>query len=283
MASGLEDQAKVNALPKEGVHCFPASGKQINSRRIITGILFLVFAAIAVYGFLKMDTLLPAAIVGVIGAIVVIFVFVQTFLIAKYRVAIDYNEKCVVLRFRYSTIKIPFESFDARDGSPDKAEQLIDNNLGSSKAQYLILDNVFEDACFQTSTRDLASREDFNQLRDEAFAIAEAYGARDSEDKVRFWNESEKQSDLDDDDLEDIIEQARSESSTESKTETLSMDLTGKEEEKKEDPAKEEKAEEKKEEKIDPELPKNETREMRKAVVDTSKFDILGDDSKDEE
>ena len=191
MASGFEDQAKINALPKDGVHCFPASSKQINSRRIITGILFIAFAGLAVYGFLKMGTLLIAGIAGALGALITLLVFIQTFLIAKYRVAVDYNEKSVILRFRYSNIKIPFESFDARDGAPDKAEQLIDNNLGTAKAQYLILDNVFEDACFQTSTRDLASSEDFNQLRKEAFAIAEAYGARNSEDKVRFWNESE--------------------------------------------------------------------------------------------
>ena len=211
MASGFEDQEKINQLPTEGVHCFPANAKQINSRRIIAAILFVAFTCGAIYCFTKMDTLLIAAIILAVAAIVVLLVFIQTFLIAKYRVAVDYNEKNVVLRFRYSTIKIPFENFDARVGTPDKAEALIDNNLSAGGAQYLVLDNVYEDACFQTSTRDLASKEDFLKLKDEAFAIADAYGARNSEDKVRFWNESEKKNELDDDDLEAIVEEARAE------------------------------------------------------------------------
>lgn len=209
MASGFEDQEKINALPQEGVHCFPANAKQINSRRIISAILFVLFAMAAIYGFMKMGMLIILGCVGVLGVIVSALVFAQTFLIAKYRVAVDYNEKNIVLRFRYSNIKIPFESFDARDGAPDRAEALVDGNFSSEKAMYLVLDNVFEDACFQTSTRDLASREDFLKLKEEAFAIADAYGARNSEDKVRFWNESEKQSNLDDDDLEAIVEEAR--------------------------------------------------------------------------
>ncbi len=213
MASGFEDQAKISALPQEGVHCFPASGKQIVSRRIISLILCAVFAAVAVFGFIKMGSLLPAAIIASLGVLICVLVFIQSFLIAKYRVAVDYNEKNVVLRFRFSTIKIAFENFDAREGSPDRAEALVDNNLGGDKAMYLILDNVFEDACFQTSTRDLASKEDFLKLREEAFAIADAYGARNSEDKVRFWNESEKTSSVDDDALDAIIEEAKGESS----------------------------------------------------------------------
>ncbi len=213
MASGFEDQAKISALPQEGVHCFPASGKQIVSRRIISLILCAVFAAIAVFGFIKMGSLLPAAIIASLGVLICVLVFIQSFLIAKYRVAIDYNEKNVVLRFRFSTIKIAFENFDAREGTPDRAEALVDNNLGGDKAMYLVLDNVFEDACFQTSTRDLASKEDFLKLREETFAIADAYGARNSEDKVRFWNESEKTSSVDDDALDAIIEEAKGESS----------------------------------------------------------------------
>lgn len=209
MASGFEDQAKISALPQEGIHCFPANAKQINSRRVITAILFVLFAMAAIYGFMKMGMLIILACVGVLGAIISVLVFAQTFLIAKYRVAVDYNEKNIVLRFRYSNIKIPFESFDARDGAPDRAEALVDGNFSNERAMYLVLDNVFEDACFQTSTRDLASKEDFLKLKEEAFAIADAYGARNSEDKVRFWNESEKKSDLDDDDIAAIVEDAR--------------------------------------------------------------------------
>ena len=209
MASGFEDQAKISALPQEGVHCFPANAKQINSRRVITAILFVLFAMAAIFGFMKMGMYIILACAGILGVIISVLVFAQTFLIAKYRVAVDYNEKNVVLRFRYSNIKIPFESFDARDGAPDRAEALVDGNFSNERAMYLVLDNVFEDACFQTSTRDLASKEDFLKLKEEAFAIAEAYGARNSEDKVRFWNESEKKSDLDDDDIEAIVEEAR--------------------------------------------------------------------------
>ena len=269
MASGFEDQVKINALPQEGVHCFPANSKQIVSRRIITLILLVVFGAVSVYGFMKMGALLPAAIICCLGAVISVLVFVQTFLIANYRVAIDYNEKNVVLRFRFSNIKIPFESFDARDGSPDKAEALIDGNLSSDKAMYLVLDNVFEDACFQTSTRDLASKEDFLKLKEEAFAIADAYGARNSEDKVRFWNESEKDGQLDDDDIDAIVEAAKEADaeeitpvdeevaeeetvSVESKTEKLTLNLTDdkKEEDKKEDEPQVETRESRKDESI---------------------------------
>ena len=290
MASGFEDQVKVNALPQEGVHCFPANSKQIVSRRIITLILLVVFGAISVYGFMKMGALLPAAINGCLGAVVSVLVFVQTFLIANYRVAIDYNEKNVVLRFRFSNIKIPFESFDARDGSPDKAEALIDGNLSSDKAMYLVLDNVFEDACFQTSTRDLASKEDFLKLKEEAFAIADAYGARNSEDKVRFWNESEKDNQLDDDDIDAIVEAAKEAdveeitpddaeeeeeeetASEEIKTEKLTLDLSDdkKEEEKKDDEKKEDE-------------PQVETRESRKdESIELEKPGKTGDESKED-
>ena len=273
MASGHENQEKINALPKEGVHCFAASGKQILSRRIISIILLLAFAGGAVYCFMNMGALLPAGCVAAVFAIIALLVFIQTFLIAKYRVAIDYNEKQVVLRFRYSNIKIPFESFDARDGQPDKAEALVDNSMGGDRAQYLVLDDVFADACFQTSTRDLASSEDFNQLRKEAFAIAEAYGARNSEDKVRFWNESEKQSDLDDDDLEAIVEEAKNETSG------TVVPLTINEEEKESEVKIEAKHVDKPEQKI--EGLKIETRESRKSPE--AEEAIKEEEGKDEE
>lgn len=215
MSSGFEDQAKIDKLPKEGVHCFPASGKQITSRRVITIILMLSFAALAAFGFIKGGTLLYAAVVSCIVILVSLLVFIQSFLIAKFRVAIDYNEKKVLLKYRFSNIEIPFENFDGRDGTPDKAEELIDNNFNQGeKTFYLVLDNVFEDACFQTSTKDLASREDFFKLKEEAFAIADAYGARNSEDKVKFWNEeqNDNKKDLGDDELEKIVNEAKEES-----------------------------------------------------------------------
>lgn len=242
MASGHENQEKINALPKEGVHCFAASGKQIVIRRIISLILLLALAGGAVYCFMNMGALLPAGCVACVFAIIALLVFIQTFLIAKYRVAIDYNEKQVVLRFRYSNIKIPFESFDARDGQPDRAEALVDNSMGGDKAQYLVLDDVFADACFQTSTRDLASREDFLKLREEAIAIADAYGARESEDKVRFWNESEKDTDVDDDDVEAIVAEAMTENEEEKAVEAKVEEVVTEDEDKAES---EDKAEDK--------------------------------------
>ena len=42
-----------------------------------------------------------------------------------------------------------------------------------------------DDACYQTTTKDLASREDFFKLRDEAYAIADAYGARNLENAIK--------------------------------------------------------------------------------------------------
>lgn len=184
MASGLEDAAKVAQLPQEGVHCFAANAKQISTRRIITIILSVAFAALIVAGLVMSTPNYILVAIGVAGLIISVLVFCQTFLIAKYRVAVDYNEKKIVLRYRYSLITIPFENFDARDGDPDRAEAML-NNMEGNVVQYLILDNVFDEACFQTSTKDLASKEDFEQLKKEAFAIADAYGARNDQDAIK--------------------------------------------------------------------------------------------------
>lgn len=186
MATGLENEAKVNALPQEGVHCYAANAKQIISRRIITTILFAGFTALGVFFLMAANKSIPLAIFAFVGSLITLLVFVQTFLIAKYRVAVDYNEKRVVLRYRYSVIGIPFENFDARDGNADKVEELLGNiNKSKSSVRYLVLDDVFEEACFQTSTNDLASVEDFDQLREDCLAVAEAYGARNSEDAIK--------------------------------------------------------------------------------------------------
>ena len=132
--------------------------------------------------------------------------------IAKFRVAVDYNEKNVVLRYRYSKIAIPFENFDGRDGTPDQAEALIDKNFKKDATYYLVLDDVFEDACYQTSSSDLESVDDFKQLREECFAIAEAYGARNSKDKVKFYYEKELVADdTGSTDLDALVEEAKAE------------------------------------------------------------------------
>ena len=85
-----------------------------------------------------------------------------------------------------------------------------------SVTQYLVLDNVFDEACYQTSSKDLASAEDFNQLKEEALAIADAYGARNSEDAIKPNTDGRgkkdiEASDLDDDDIGSIVDEVTSE------------------------------------------------------------------------
>ena len=48
--------------------------------------------------------------------------------------------------------------------------------------------------CFQTSLKDLASKEEFLKLKEEAFAIADAYGARNSDKAIRVANAPSNQS-----------------------------------------------------------------------------------------
>ncbi len=217
MSTGFENQELIAKLPQSGVHCYPASGSKIMRNRIVSAIVFLASAGLG--GFLLTQGsalyITPYLFAGLlfIVAVIMILVFCQTFLSAKYRVAVDYNEKKIFLRYRYSKIAIPFENFDGRKGTPDKAERMLDNASGSAN-EYLILDDVFEDACFQTSAKDLASREDFEQLKADCFAIAEAYGARNSEDKVKFYYEKDdKKADpnLDDQAVNDVIEAAMNE------------------------------------------------------------------------
>ena len=228
MASGFEDAAKVAALPQEGVHCFAANAKQISTRRIVTVILMVAFLALAIVGLVLSETNYIMIGIGACGLIISLLVFCQTFLIAKYRVAVDYNEKKIVLRYRYSLITIPFENFDARDGDADRAEEML-NNAGGQVVSYLILDNVFDEACFQTSTKDLASKEDFEQLKSEAFAIADAYGARNSENAIKqMYTASGKpinsdsasvSSDKAQNDVDDIVAKALEDTSEENKEE----------------------------------------------------------------
>ena len=212
------DAEKIAKLPQEGVHCYPGSAKKINRNRIVSAIFCLALVAGTAACFLLANgnyTLLLLGGVCAIGVIVSILVFCQTFLVAKYRVAVDYNEKAVVLRYRYSTISIPFENFDGREGKPDEAQALIDKNFNKGGNEYLILDDVFQDACYQTSMTDLESAEDFRKLRDDCFAIADAYGARNSKDKVKFYYEKDEDDyeDTDEDDIDKIIEDAKAEAS----------------------------------------------------------------------
>lgn len=215
------NEEKIKALPQEGVHCFAAKGKQITTRRVITLPLMAISIALICLFLLMEEKNIAAAVASAIVFIVSLLVFIQTFLIAKYRIAVDYNEKKIVLRYRYSLITIPFENFDARDGEPDKAEALIDNSAlgGSDKVYYLVLDNVLDDACYQTTTKDLASREDFFKLKEEVFAIADAYGARNLENAIKPENlYSSKKSEAGEADIDDIVKQAMADADTSSES-----------------------------------------------------------------
>ena len=214
MANELENKELIDKLPKEGVHCYPASPSKITTNRVLSALLFIIGLFLVFVGLLKVtDNIVKIAllVVGGLSCIISILVFAQSFLIAKFRVAVDYNEKNVVLRYRYSKISIPFENFDGRDGTPDQAEALIDKNFKKGTTFYLVLDDVFEDACYQTSSSDLESVDDFKQLREECFAIAEAYGARNSKDKVKFYYEKDVEKDSGSTDLDALIEETKAE------------------------------------------------------------------------
>lgn len=189
-------QEELDKLPKDTVHCFPASKTQILRRRIIC----LVVAALvcAGVGFLIAGNTDPGPLLWcVFGAIFLVcaVVFVHTFVIAKYRVAMDYQKKEVALRYMFSKITIPFDSFDARDGAADRATQLIANStIGANmaKVSYLILDNVYEEVCYQTSSKDLATKEDFDLLAKEAKAVAAVYKAKEKYDALKIEDDEEK-------------------------------------------------------------------------------------------
>jgi len=218
MSTGFENQDLIAKLPKEGVHCFPANESQIKNRRIITVILMVAFIALAVVFCLVLANkqYILGAVCGV-GFIISLLVFIQTFLIAKFRVAVDYNEKKLVLRYRFSLIDIPFDSFDAREGEPDKAEEMLNNAVNKADTtKYLVLDNVFDEACYQTSSKDLDSKEDFEKLMAEAMAIADAYGARNSEDAIKPNTDARPNKDigpteLNDADIDSIVDEVTEE------------------------------------------------------------------------
>ena len=211
----LGNKELIEKLPKEGVHCYPANPSKITRNRILSVVFLIVGLFLVCVGLLKVsDNIVKIAllVIGGLSSIISILVFAQSFLIAKFRVAVDYNEKSVVLRYRYSKISIPFENFDGRDGTPDQAEALIDKNFKKDATYYLVLDDVFEDACYQTSSSDLESVDDFKQLREECFQIAEAYGARNSADKVKFYYEKDNETkDEGSTDLDALIEETKAE------------------------------------------------------------------------
>lgn len=210
----FQNKALIEKLPKEGVHCYAGNPGKITRNRVVSLIFLVLSVALAVFGFINAKNGMVMLILGCAGvllAVCFILVFCQTFLVAKFRVAVDYNNKNIVLRYRYSKIEIPFENFDARDGAPDQAEAMIDKNFSKGGNAYLVLDDVFEDACYQTSIADLESKEDFEKLKADCVAIADAYGARNSKDKVKFYYEKDVDDKADAElaDIDKIIEDAR--------------------------------------------------------------------------
>ena len=244
----FQNKELIAKLPQEGVHCYAGNPGKIMRNRVVSLIMFALSAALAVFGIINRANgmlMLVLAGLGILLAVCFILVFCQTFLVAQFRVAVDYNTKNIVLRYRYSKILIPFENFDARDGSPDQAEAMIDKNFNKEGNSYLVLDDVFEDACYQTSIADLESKEDFEKLKADCFAIADAYGARNSKDKVKFYYEKDDEKGSSGDaDMDALIEEARNEQKAE-KNKTVSEETA---EESAEESSEESSEEEKKEE-----------------------------------
>lgn len=211
-------QEELDKLPKDTVHCFPASKTQIIRRRIITLIIAALIAAAV--GYLVAGKTDPGPFLWCVfgaGFIACVVVFVHTFVIAKYRVAMDYQKNEVALRYMFSKITIPFDSFDARDGAADRATQLLQNStLGANMARvdYLILDNVYEEVCYQTSSKDLASKEDFDLLAKEAKAVAAVYKAKEKYDALKVDEDEEKAKSTGDDSVS-IVMDAMKEDKTE--------------------------------------------------------------------
>lgn len=177
----------VAELPDSGVHCFPANPKQVLVRRIVT----IVLLPILIAGLILLLTqgsgyyvLLPLLIIPII---ICVPVFIQTFLITKYRVAIDYSNKKVILRYMFRLLPIDFESFDARLGEPDQVERMLvraKSMVGKNQRMYLILDDINSDACYQTTSDDLASVSDFLTLKEETFLINQKYRANDRKAEI---------------------------------------------------------------------------------------------------
>ena len=187
-------KASPDSLPKDTVHCFPANKNTILMRRVLSSVLGIGFLAACVYFLLPDSRSIGLSGFSIAGAVICILVFVQTFLIASYRVALDYTVNEVVLRYQYTKIRIPFEDFDTREGKPDQASSLLttlQKSSASPAVRYLILDNVRESACYQTSSKDLASLFDFDQLEMEAKNIRDVYRGIPDASSVPFEEDDE--------------------------------------------------------------------------------------------
>ena len=190
-------------LPKDTVHCYPACKSLIFRRRIISGILGLGFIALTAFFLMPESRSLGLAGFSAAGVIICLLVFVQSVLIASYRVALDYGKKEVVLRYQFQKIRIPFDDFDTREGKPDRAQEmmpLLNMKAAKEVVRYLILDNVRDSACYQTTSKDLSGPKDFNQLKMEAENIRDVF---------RGKPDAPKKPELEEDEMMRIINSAR--------------------------------------------------------------------------
>ena len=165
-------------IPQDTVHCYPARKAMIIRRRILSGIFGIGFIALLAFFLLPDSRSVGLAAFSAAGIIICLLVFIQSVLIASYRVALDYGKKEVVLRYQFQKIRIPFDDFDTREGKPDRAQEMMPLlNLKATKevVRYLILDNIRDSAMYQTTSKDLASQSDFNQLKMEAENIRDMY------------------------------------------------------------------------------------------------------------
>ena len=92
MANELENKDLIDKLPKEGVHCYPASPSKITTNRVLSALFFIIGLFLVFVGLLKVtDNIVKIAllVVGGLSCIISILVFAQSFLIAKFRVAVD--------------------------------------------------------------------------------------------------------------------------------------------------------------------------------------------------
>ncbi|MEI8200358.1 MAG: hypothetical protein WCG21_09865 [Eubacteriales bacterium] len=192
-----------DTLPKDTVHCYPARKSLIFRRRICSVILGLGFIALTVYFLLPESRSFGLAGFSAAGVIICLLVFIQSVLIASYRVALDYGKKEVVLRYQFQKIRIPFDDFDTREGKPDRAQELMPLlNMKAVKevVRYLILDNVRDSACYQTTSKDLSGPADFDQLKMEAENVRDVY---------RGKPDAPKEPELEEDEMTRIINSAR--------------------------------------------------------------------------
>jgi len=87
----------------------------------------------------------------------------------------------------FRLLPIDFESFDARLGEPDQVERMLvraKSMVGKNQRMYLILDDINSDACYQTTSDDLASVSDFLTLKEETFLISQKYRANDRKAEI---------------------------------------------------------------------------------------------------